>query len=70
MSKAIKATFKLGSLVLDGYQLTDGSYRMSQTQVCSAPNKSHKSVVEFLEGNSPEALPHKEIIVTEPSILG
>ena len=58
-TKAKKATFKLGSLVLDGYQLPDGSYRLSQTQVCSVLNKNHNSVVQFLGGNSPEALPHK-----------
>ena len=58
-TKAKKATFKLGSLVLDGYQLPDGSYRMSATQVAKALNKHHKSVGEFLEGNSPQALPHK-----------
>ena len=59
MSKAKKATFKLGSLVLDGYQLADGSYRMSQTQVCSVLNKHAKSIWQFLEGKSPQALPYK-----------
>ena len=58
-TKAKKATFNLGSLVLDGYQLPDGSYRMSQTQVSAVLNKTHKSVGEFLEGKSPQALPYK-----------
>ena len=58
-TKAKKATFKLGSLVLDGYQLPDGSYRMSQTQVCSVIGKADNSVLQFLAGKSPQALPHK-----------
>jgi hypothetical protein len=58
-TKAKKATFKLGSLVLDGYQLPDGSYRMSATQVAKALNKHAKSVWDFLKGKSPQALPYK-----------
>ena len=55
-TKAKKASFKLGSLVLDGYQLPDGSYRMNQTQVCSVLNKHHESVAEFLAGKKPTSL--------------
>ena len=69
-TKAKKATFKLGSLVLDGYQLPDGSYRLSQTQVCSVLNKTHKSVGEFLEGNSLQALPHKSSSLQKIQVEG
>lgn len=58
-AKAKKVTFKLGSLVLDGYQLSDGSYRMSQTQVSAVIGKADNSVLQFLAGKSPQALPHK-----------
>ena len=49
----------LGDIELDVYQLPDGKYRMSATQVTTTVNKHAKSMWEFLEGKSPQALPHK-----------
>lgn len=60
VQKAIRATIKLGEIDLDVFQLPNGKYRMSLTQIANTLGKSHKSIGEFLEGKSPQALPYKD----------
>lgn len=69
-NKARKATITYNGIELEVYQLPDGSYHLSKTQVGKAIEKYHKSVGEWLEGNSPEALPHKGYSFGEISVIG
>ena len=58
--KAVRATIQLGMISLEVFQLPNGEYRLSQTQVAEAVGKHRMAVLRFLESNSPEALPYKD----------
>ena len=57
--KAVRATIQLGMVLLEVFQLPNGEYRLSQTQVAEAVGKREFSVRDFLQSKSPEALPYK-----------
>lgn len=59
-NKAKKATIVYNGIELEAYQLPNGTYYLSKTQVGLAINKNHKSLGQFLDGTSPEALPYKD----------
>jgi hypothetical protein len=59
--KATRATIKLGNIELDGFQKPDGSYCLSQTQVCEIVQKDKRSMRDFLASESPLALPYKAL---------
>ena len=63
--KAKEATIVLGTALIKVFQLPDGTYRLSQTQVTDAIGKRNRSIIEFLGGKSPEALPHKSFELSE-----
>ncbi len=54
--RAVRATVQIGSLTVDGFQLPDGSYRMSQTQVAEAVGLSRRNVSDFLRSNALKSL--------------
>lgn len=58
--KAKRTNIKYGSVDLEVFMLPDGSYQLSQTQAGLALGKHDKSLREFLNGKSLEALPHKD----------
>jgi hypothetical protein len=58
-SKAKKAAINLGELILEVFQLPDGTYRLSQPQVAEAVGEDENSFREFLRSKAPEALPYK-----------
>ena len=58
---AKKATVTMFNKEVEVYQLPDGSYHMSKTQMANLIQKRHQSVAEFLQGKSPEALPYKNM---------
>lgn len=58
--KAIKSLINYCGIDLEGYQLPDGSYVLSQTNVASAIAKPNRSFIEFLQGKSSQALLYKE----------
>ena len=57
--KAVKSTVIYNGIELEVYQLPNGEYHLSKTQVGLAIEKDHKSIGRFIEGTSPEALPFK-----------
>lgn len=57
--KAIKTTIVLGNIELDVYQMPNGEYKLSQTQVAEIIGNEEYSFRQFLKGKSPEALSHK-----------
>ncbi|HET8686788.1 MAG TPA: hypothetical protein VFM18_08995 [Methanosarcina sp.] len=69
-NKAKKATIVYNGIELEAYQLPDGSYHLSKTQVGKAIEKHNDSLREWLSGKSPEALPYKDFSLTELSIEG
>lgn len=54
--KATRATVTIGSLVVDGFMLPDGSYRMSQTQAAEAVGLTRRNVSDFLRSKSLKSL--------------
>lgn len=58
--KAVKSTVNYNGIELEVYQLPNGEYHLSKTQVGGAIGKHDKSLRQFLEGTSPEALPFKD----------
>ena len=60
---ARKAIINYGGIELEVYQLPDGSYTLSRTQVALAidQKRGNSSVNDFLNTNSPEALSCKEL---------
>ena len=54
--KATRATVTIGSLVVDGFMLPDGSYRMSQTQAAEAIEEPPVYALRFLRSNDSKAL--------------
>lgn len=63
--KAKEATIVLGSVLVKVFQIPNGEYRLSQTQVTEAIGKRNRSIIEFLAGKSSEALPHKASELSE-----
>jgi hypothetical protein len=57
MTKARRETIALGSIPLDVFQLPDGSYRMSQTQVAEAVDLEESYIRRFLSSKWLKALP-------------
>jgi len=47
--KATRATVTLGSIVIDGFMLPDGSYRMSQTQAAEIVELTERNARDFLD---------------------
>ena len=54
--KATRATVTIGSLVVDGFMLPDGSYRMSQTQVAEMVGLTERNTRDFLRGKAVKSL--------------
>ena len=54
--KATRATVTIGSLVVDGFMLPDGSYRMSQTQAAEIVGLSERNARDFLRSKSLKSL--------------
>ena len=57
MTKAKRATIALGDIPLDVFQLSDGNYCMSQTQVAEVVGKDERNAREFLQSKRAKALP-------------
>ena len=54
--KAKRAMVQIGPLSVDGFQMPDGSYRMSQTQAAESVGKSQRNAGRFLESKGIKAL--------------
>lgn len=54
--KAKRATVAIGSLSVDGFQMPDGSYRMSQTQAAECVGRPQRNAGRFLESKGIKAL--------------
>lgn len=54
--KATRATFKLGDITLDGYQMPDGCYKLSVTQAAKACNLDHQRLAQIWAKKSLKAL--------------
>ena len=54
--KAKRAPVAIGQLSVDGFQMPDGSYRMSQTQAAESVGLSERNAREFLQSKSLKAL--------------
>lgn len=59
--KAVRASFIIGDISLNGFLKPDASYCLSQSEVCSVVNKDKRSMRDFLASNSPYALPFKAL---------
>jgi hypothetical protein len=53
--KAARATVTLGSIVIDGFRLPEGSYRMSQAQAAEAIGESPVYALRFLSSKDSKA---------------
>lgn len=69
-NKAKKATIVYNGIELEVYQLPNGEYNLSKTQVGKAIEKHRESLSDFLKGTSPEALPFKDCNLSEVQIEG
>lgn len=54
--RAVRASVQIGSLTVDGFMLSDGSYRMSQTRIAEAAGLSRRNVSDFLRSNALKSL--------------
>ncbi len=54
--KAQRATVQIGPLSVDGFQMPDGSYRMSQTSAADAVGIGRQNVSDFLRSKAIKAL--------------
>ncbi len=54
--KATRATVAIGALIVDGFMLPDGSYRMSQTQAAETVGKDEINARRFLTSKSINAI--------------
>jgi len=54
--KAKRATVEIGQQPVDGFQMPDGSYRMSQTQAAECVGKPQRNAGRFLESKGIKAL--------------
>ena len=68
--KAERVSIKLGNHVLSVFQLPDGSYQLSQTEVAEVINEGEYRFRQFLKSNSLEALPHKGLSFGKIQVLG
>jgi len=57
--KAQRATVQIGPLSVDGFQMPDGSYRMSQTSAAGAVGIGRQNVSDFLHSKAIKALMDK-----------
>lgn len=64
-AKAKEAEITLGTALIKVFQLPNGEYRLSQSQVTEAIGKRNRSIIEFLGGKSLEALPYKGFELSE-----
>lgn len=67
---AKKKTVTMFGMNVEVYQLPNGEYTMSKTQVGQVINKDDRSVPAWLNGNSPEVIPYKDFSFPEVSIAG
>lgn len=58
---AKKKTVTMFGMDVEVYQLPNGEYTMSKTQVGQVIEKGDKSLRQFLDGTSPEAAPYKGV---------
>jgi len=70
VTKARRATIELGDRILQVFQLPDGEYGLSQTQVGELPGKDENYVRKFLGSKSPEALPYKNFTPVKLPVEG
>jgi len=54
--KAKRAPVEIGTLSINGFQMPDGSYRMSQTQAAECVGKPQRNAGRFLESKGIKAL--------------
>jgi hypothetical protein len=54
--KAVRASVQIGSLIVDGFMLPDGSYQMSQTQAAECVGLSERNAREFLQSKALKTL--------------
>lgn len=59
-NKARKSQIVYNGIELEVYQLPNGEYHLSKTQVGAAIEKRDASLLEWINGKSPEALPYKD----------
>lgn len=59
-SRASRATIQLGDIEIEGFQLPDGSYRMSQTQAADIIGKPEINARRFLGAKGSKALLGKD----------
>lgn len=59
MIKAKKVDILLGKVDISVYQLPNGEYRLSQTQITETIDQDEISFRHFLKSKAPEALPYK-----------
>ena len=57
--KAKRVSIQLGNIKIDVYEIPNGEYRLSQTQVERISDSGRNSFSDFLTSKSPEALPYK-----------
>jgi hypothetical protein len=55
-SKAARAEIRIGHLIVDGFQLPDGSYRMSLSQAAEAIGLSARNAFDFLQSKAFKSL--------------
>jgi hypothetical protein len=55
-TKAVKASIPFGTITIDGFQLPDGSYRMSQTQAAECVGLTERNAREFLQSKAIKSL--------------
>lgn len=54
--KAVRASVQIGSLIVDGFMLPNGSYQMSQTQAAECVGLSERNAREFLQSKALKTL--------------
>ena len=50
--RAVRASVQIGSLIVDGFMLPDGSYRMSLTQADECVGKTAQGISNFLNSKT------------------
>jgi len=68
--KARRATIFLGDIPLHVFQVSNGRYKLSQTQLAEAIGKDEISVRRFLTSKSPQALPYKDFTADKIPVMG
>jgi hypothetical protein len=70
--KAKRSTVAIGSLEVEGFQMSNGTYRMGQTQAAECMGKPEIKARHFLDTRGIKALYHfcmKRHIIQEPEKL-